>query len=86
MTMTKFADRINGINSRIDALKATTSELTLAEKRQLLESLTADVQAAASAVDAPTKRLAAVSAAATSTNQRTKEAYKFALAACRLSA
>jgi hypothetical protein len=59
--------------------KPQTSELTLAEKRVLLEALENDISAATSAVDAPKKRLAAVSAAAKSTNQRTKEAYRIAV-------
>jgi hypothetical protein len=76
-TLTKFADNMRGVNSKLSDLKAVTADLSLAEKRALLESLTDDIQAAA--VDGPKKRLAAVSAAATSTNQRTKEAYKHAV-------
>ena len=80
MTLTKFADRINGINSRIDALKASTTDLTLAEKRILLEALENGISAATSAADAPKKRLAAVSAAAASKDKRTSAAYKNAVA------
>jgi hypothetical protein len=56
---------------------AVASQLSLAEKQALFESLAGEIQAAA--VDGPKKRLAAVSAAAVSTNQRTKEAYKTAI-------
>jgi hypothetical protein len=79
MTMTKIPF-INGINARIDALKAATSDLTIAEKRVLLQAFEKDISAAASAVDAPKKRLAAVSAAAASKDKRTSVAYKNAVA------
>jgi hypothetical protein len=75
MALTKFADSMRGVNAKLGDLKAVASELTLAEKRQLLETLTADIQAAASVVDGPKRRLESVKAAATSTNQRTKEAF-----------
>lgn len=78
-TLTKLADVMRGVNTNIAGLKAATEGLSLSEKRQLLEALTADIQAAASAVDAPKKRLAAGSAAATSTNPRTKEAFQIAV-------
>jgi hypothetical protein len=74
---TKMFSEMKGVNSKLSELKATTAELSLAEKRQLLESLSEDISAAA--VAGPKKRLAAVSAAAVSTNQRTKEAYKHAV-------
>jgi hypothetical protein len=76
MTMTRI-ESMRGINSKLSELKASTSELSLNEKRVLLESLTAEIQAAA--VGGPTKRLAAVSAAATSTNPRTQGAFKTAV-------
>jgi hypothetical protein len=78
-TLTKFADNMRGINSKLAAIKATTSELSLAEKRQLLDVLASDIQAATAAVDAPKRRLASVQAASTATDQRTKEAFKFAV-------
>jgi hypothetical protein len=56
-------------------IKAVTSELTIAEKQQLLESLTKDVQAAAAKEDGPKRRLAAIKAAAASTDPRMKDAY-----------
>ena len=77
MTTTKVFPQMRGVNSRLAELKAVTSELSLAEKRALLESLSEDVQAAA--VDDPKKRLAAVQAAAVSTSPRTKNAFKFAV-------
>jgi hypothetical protein len=78
MALTKFADQMRGVNSKIADLKAATSDLTIAEKRQLLESLTSDIQAASGVVDGPKRRLAAVQAAATSTSPRTKEAFRVA--------
>ena len=77
-TMTKIPS-MRGVNSKIAEPQATTANLSLAEKRALLDFLTSDIQAAASAVDAPKKRLAAVSAAATSKNQRVSESYKAAV-------
>jgi hypothetical protein len=79
VTLTKLAESIRGVNSKLAAVQATTAELTLGEKQALLESLSKEVHAAASAADAPRTRLAAVSAAAASTNQRTKEAFKIAV-------
>lgn len=76
-TLVKLADTMRGVNSKIADLKAVTSGLTLAEKRQLLESLSDDIQAAAT--DGSKKRLTSVQAAATSTNPRTKEAFKTAV-------
>ena len=62
--------------TRIADIKAVTSELTITEKRALLESLTSEIQAATAAVDAPKRRLAAVQAASTATDPRTKAAFK----------
>jgi hypothetical protein len=76
-TLTKFADTMRGINSKFSDIKAVASQLSLAEKRALLESLTEEIQA--SAVDGPKKRLASVQAAAVATNPRTKEAFKVAI-------
>ena len=45
MTTTKVFPQMRGVNSRLAELKAVTSELSLAEKRALLESLSEDVQA-----------------------------------------
>ena len=78
-TLTKFADSMKGVNTKLSEVTAVAAALSLKEKEVLLEALSKDVQAAASAVDAPKKRLAAVSAAAASTNQRKKEAYKVAV-------
>jgi hypothetical protein len=76
--MTKIND-IRAINSLIAELQAVTANMTLAEKRVLLESLTSDIQAAASVVDAPKRRLESVKAAAVATDQRTKEAFRTAV-------
>ncbi len=65
--------------TRIADIKAVTSELTITEKRALLESLTSEIQAATAAVDAPKRRLAAVQAASTATDPRTKSAFKVAV-------
>ena len=78
-TMTKIPS-MRGVNSRISDLKAATCDLTMAEKHQLLEILSKDVEAAASVADAPKRRLAAVSAAAASKDKRTSGAYKLAVA------
>ena len=51
-TPTKFVDTMRGVNSKLAALRATTAELTLGERQALLEALSKDVQAAASAVRA----------------------------------
>ena len=77
-TMTNIHTLRGVSTSKIAEPQATTANLSLAEKRALL-GLTSDIQAAASAVDAPKKRLAAVSAAATSKNQRVSESYKAAV-------
>jgi hypothetical protein len=76
MTMTRIPE-MRGVNARFADLKAATAELTIAEKRVLLESLTEEIQAAA--IGGPKKRLAAVSAAATSTNPRVAGAFKTAV-------
>ena len=51
------------------------SDLSIDEKRKLLTTWSKEVEAAASAVDAPKKRLAAIQAASVSTNARMKDAY-----------
>ena len=56
-------------------IKAVTSELTLAEKQQLLASLERDVSAAAAKEDGPKLRLASVKAASISTDPRMKDAF-----------
>ena len=80
VTLTRFADVMNGINSNIAGMKAATEGLSLSDKKALLEILSKDVEVAASVVDAPKRRLAAVSAAATSKDKRTFVAYKAAVA------
>jgi hypothetical protein len=74
-TLTKFADVMRGVNGNISGLKAATEGLSLSDKKALLEILSKDVEAAASVADGPRRRLESVKAAATSTNQRTKEAF-----------
>jgi hypothetical protein len=83
MTMTKIADTMRGVNSRIAELKAATSELTVAEKRALLESLTAEVQAASAGVDGPKRRLANIKAAAAATDPYKKKAFASAVSGLR---
>jgi hypothetical protein len=78
MTLVKLASEMRGVNNKLAAIKASTSELSLTEKRALLEALSEDVQAAAT--DNPTKRLARVQAAAASSDPRTKSAFKNAVA------
>jgi hypothetical protein len=75
-TMTKFADTLRGVNAKLGEVTAVAAALSLKEKQALLESLASDIQAAAT--DNPTKRLAAVQAAAASPNKRVVEAYKTA--------
>jgi hypothetical protein len=77
-TLTKFADSMKGVNTKLSEVTAVASTLTLKKKEALLEALAGDIQAAAT--DSPTKRLAAVKAAAASTNPRTKVAFKNAVA------
>jgi hypothetical protein len=79
MTIMTRIPFINGVNARIDALKAATSDLSLAEKRVLLEELTAQVEAAAAVVDGPKRRLESVKAAAVATDPRRKEAFSGAV-------
>jgi hypothetical protein len=74
-TLTKLADIMRGVNGNISGLKAATERLSLSDKKALLEILSKDVEAAADVASAPKKRLAAVQAAAVSTDQRTKEAF-----------
>jgi hypothetical protein len=57
-------EKIRAVNSRIAELQATTSNLTLEEKKVLLESLSKDVQAAVAKEDGPKRRLANIKAAA----------------------
>ena len=76
MTMTKIPE-MRGVNSKLADIKAATSELSLTEKKALLEELTAQVQAAA--VGGPQRRLAAVKAAATAKDARTKGAFETAV-------
>jgi hypothetical protein len=68
---------MRGVNSRLAEVKAVAANMTLTEKRALLDALSEDIQAAA--VDSPKKRLAAVSPAAASTNKRVSEAYQLAV-------
>src|SRR4029077_14095172 len=68
-------DSIRGVNAKLAELQATTAELSLEEKKSLLESLSKDVSAAAAKADGPKRRLDAVKAAALSTNARTKDAF-----------
>jgi hypothetical protein len=87
MTLTKFADELRGVNTAIADISAITSKMTTGQKQALYEVLAKDLHAA-SATDAPKRRLASVSAAAESTNQRIKTAYinaKNGLAALGLS-
>jgi hypothetical protein len=79
MTMIKFADRISSVNARLAEIQATTTNLSLAEKQTLLESLTKDVQAAAAKEDGPKRRLASVKAASISSDPRTKDAFTTAI-------
>jgi hypothetical protein len=74
-SLIKFSDRISGVNAKLSELQATTANLSLAEKQTLLASLEKDVQAAVAKEDAPKQRLAAIQAAAASTNARMKDAY-----------
>ena len=60
MIMTKLADTMRGVNSNIDGLKAATADLSISDKKALLEILSKDVEAAASVADGPRRRLAAV--------------------------
>jgi hypothetical protein len=76
MTMTRIPE-MRGVNSRIADLKAVTSELSLSEKRALLEELTTQVQAAA--LNNPQRRLAAVKVAAVAKDARTKGAFETAI-------
>ena len=78
MTMTKLASEMRGV-SNIDGLRAATAGLSLSEKKALHDVLSADIQAAADVASAPKRRLAAVSAAATSKDPRTAGAYKTAI-------
>jgi hypothetical protein len=74
-TMHKI-DFVRGINARISEIQATTENLTLAEKKTLLESLSKDIQAAAQKADGPKRRLDSVKAASVSRDPRTANAYK----------
>jgi hypothetical protein len=74
--MTKIPS-MRGVNTKLSEMTAA-SALSLKDKQALLEALAGDIQAAAT--DSPTKRLAAVQAAAVSTNPRTKGAFKVAVA------
>jgi hypothetical protein len=78
MTMTKI-DRMSGTNAKLVELQATASKMTDAEKRVLHEILSADLQAAASVVDGPKRRLESVKAAAVATDPRRKEAFSGAV-------
>ena len=78
MTMTKLADSMRGVNTKLSEMTAAASALSLKEKQALLEALANDVQAAAT--DSPTKRLARVQAAAASKDKRTAGAFKVAVA------
>ena len=78
-TLTKIADTMRGVNSNIEGLRAATAGLSISDKKALLEILSKDVEAAADVASAPKKRLAAVSAAATSKDPRTAGAYKTAV-------
>jgi hypothetical protein len=50
--LTKFADSMRGVNTKLGEMTAAAAALSLKEKQALLEALSKDVQAAASAVDA----------------------------------
>jgi hypothetical protein len=63
MTLTKFADELRGVNTAIADISAITSKMTTGQKQALYEVLAKDLHAA-SATDAPKRRLASVSAAA----------------------
>ena len=76
MTMTKI-NSMRGVNSRLADIKAASAELSLGEKRALLESLSEDVQAAT--ISNPKKRLESVKAAATAKDARTKGAFQTAV-------
>jgi hypothetical protein len=87
MTLVKFADELRGVNTAIADISAVTSKMTTGQKQALYEVLGKEINAA-SATDAPKQRLASVSAAAESTNQRIKTAFinaKNGLAALGLS-
>ena len=78
MTTYKFKS-MRGVNSKIAELQATTSNLTLDEKKSLLASLERDVQAAADKTNGPKQRLASVKAAALSKDERVSESFKIAV-------
>ena len=61
-------------------IKAVTSELTIAEKQQLLESLSKDVSAAVAKADGSKQRLESVKAASISKDPRVSGAFKLAKA------
>jgi hypothetical protein len=74
MSLVKFADELRGVNTAIADISAITSKMTTEQKQALHEVLTKELNAA-SATDAPKRRLASVSAAAESTNQRVRTAF-----------
>jgi hypothetical protein len=82
-TLHKFADHVRGVNSKLAEVHATTESLSLADKQSLLETLSTEVAAAAQKQDGPRRRLESVRAASASTNPRTKDAYKTAIASLR---
>jgi|HubBroStandDraft_2_1064218.scaffolds.fasta_scaffold1288890_1 hypothetical protein len=77
-TLTKSADSMKGVNTKLSEMTAAAAGLSLKDKQALLESLASDISAAAT--DSPTKRLARVQAAAASKDKRTAGAFKVAVA------